>query len=87
MTGELAAAADRVQSAIAEVRAAQASGDFERYGRALKALDDAMKAFEQAQGQATPTSGTPGGTPAPSGSASPSAPPPSPGGSPPAGGG
>ncbi|WP_406105675.1 UPF0182 family protein [Micromonospora globbae] len=87
MTGELAAAADRVQSAIAEVRAAQTSGDFERYGRALKALDDAMRAFEQAQGQATPTSGTPGGTPAPSGSASPSAPPPSPGGSPPAGGG
>ena len=39
----------RVQTAIAEVKAAQASGDFERYGRALKALDEAMTAFQQAQ--------------------------------------
>ena len=48
-TGELAQAADRVQSAIAEVKAAQTSGDFERYGRALKALDEAMTAFQRAQ--------------------------------------
>ncbi|MEV1142400.1 hypothetical protein, partial [Micromonospora sp. NPDC049799] len=65
VTGELAEAANRVQAAIAEVRAAQASGDFERYGRALKALDEAMAAFQTAQG-ARPT-------PAPSGSASPPA--------------
>ncbi|MEV0000764.1 UPF0182 family protein [Micromonospora sp. NPDC050980] len=66
LTGELADAAGRVQSAIAEVKAAQASGDFERYGRALKALDEAMTAFQQAQAAA-------GGSATPSGSASPSA--------------
>jgi uncharacterized membrane protein (UPF0182 family) len=62
LTGELAAAADKVQSAINEVRAAQASGDFERYGRALKALDEAIKEFQAASGQATPGS-TPSGSP------------------------
>ena len=48
LTGELAQAADKVQSAIAEVKAAQTSGDFERYGRALKTLDEAMTALEKA---------------------------------------
>ncbi|WFE31984.1 UPF0182 family protein [Micromonospora sp. WMMD975] len=67
LTGELADAAGKVQSAIAEVKAAQASGDFERYGRALKALDEAMTAFQQAQAAAK-------GSAAPAGSASPSAP-------------
>ncbi|MEU8332632.1 UPF0182 family protein [Micromonospora sp. NPDC048839] len=70
-TGDLAVAADRVQTAITEVRAAQTSGDFERYGRALKTLDEALTAFQQAQQAAG----------APSGSATPSA-----GGSPSAGG-
>ncbi|MEV4812338.1 UPF0182 family membrane protein [Micromonospora avicenniae] len=88
LTGELAAAADRVQAAIAEVRTAQTSGDFERYGRALKALDDAMKAFEAAQAQTTPTAGTPAATATPSGTPTPggSSPPPSPNGSAPSGG-
>ncbi|MGQ5261817.1 UPF0182 family membrane protein [Micromonospora sp. ZYX-F-536] len=63
-TGELATAADRVQSAITEVRAAQTSGDFERYGRALKALDEALTAFQQAQQAGTP-GGTPSGGPSP----------------------
>ncbi|MGN9812169.1 UPF0182 family membrane protein [Micromonospora sp. BQ11] len=67
VTGELAEAANRVQTAIAEVRAAQTSGDFERYGRALKALDEAMAAFQAAQG----TNARP--TPTPSGTASPTA--------------
>ncbi|MEV4762973.1 UPF0182 family protein [Micromonospora chokoriensis] len=58
-TGDLAAAADRVQTAITEVRAAQASGDFERYGRALKALDEALTAFQQAQQAAGNASGSP----------------------------
>ncbi|RAO30340.1 UPF0182 protein [Micromonospora saelicesensis] len=58
-TGDLAAAADRVQTAITEVRAAQTSGDFERYGRALKALDEALTAFQQAQQAA----GVPGASP------------------------
>ncbi|MEV1157950.1 UPF0182 family protein [Micromonospora chokoriensis] len=57
-TGDLAAAADRVQTAISEVRAAQTSGDFERYGRALKALDEALTAFQQAQQAANPGGGT-----------------------------
>lgn len=76
LTGELAQAADRVQSAIGEVKAAQASGDFERYGRALKTLDEAMSAFQQAQAAANPSSGpSPSGSPsaAPSTSPSPSA--------------
>ncbi|MER7458534.1 UPF0182 family protein [Micromonospora sp. NPDC126480] len=70
LTGELAEAANRVQAAIAEVRAAQASGDFERYGRALKALDEAITAFQAAQGAAAPTPAA-GGTPTPSGSPAP----------------
>ncbi|MGK5445621.1 UPF0182 family membrane protein [Micromonospora sp. URMC 105] len=68
LTGELAAAAERVQTAIAEVKAAQTSGDFERYGRALKALDEAMTAFQQAQQTGRPApapSGSPSGSPAP----------------------
>jgi uncharacterized membrane protein (UPF0182 family) len=72
LTGELAQAAGKVQSAIAEVKAAQTSGDFERYGRALKALDEAMTAFQQAQASATPASPAPGASGAPSPSASPS---------------
>ncbi|MBM0258416.1 UPF0182 family protein [Micromonospora sp. 4G55] len=71
LTGELAAAAERVQTAIVEVKAAQTSGDFERYGRALKALDEAMTAFQQAQQS---------GGPAPTPSGSPSAPAPTPSG-------
>ncbi|MFV2100065.1 UPF0182 family protein [Micromonospora sp. LOL_024] len=63
LTGDLGVAADRVQAAITEVRAAQASGDFERYGRALKALDEALTAFQQAQ-QAV---GAPAGSPSPTG--------------------
>ncbi|WP_208818031.1 UPF0182 family protein [Micromonospora terminaliae] len=74
LTGELAEAADKVQSAIGEVKAAQASGDFERYGRALKALDDAMTAFQQAQAAANPAPGpAPSGSPPASPPASPSA--------------
>ncbi|MEU4334511.1 UPF0182 family protein [Micromonospora lupini] len=70
-TGPLATAADRVQAAITEVRAAQTSGDFERYGRALKALDEALTAFQQAQQAANP-GGTPSGSaPPPSPSATP----------------
>jgi uncharacterized protein len=65
---DLSAAAAEVQQAIDAVRQAQASGDFEAYGRALGQLDQAMKNFEAAQarvGQAGsgpgPPSPTPGG--------------------------
>ncbi|QLD27317.1 UPF0182 family protein [Micromonospora carbonacea subsp. aurantiaca] len=75
LTGELAEAASKVQAAIAEVKAAQTSGDFERYGRALKALDEAMTAFQQAQQAASPTApAAPSGSPSasPSGGSAPS---------------
>ncbi|MFG1950197.1 UPF0182 family protein [Micromonospora sp. NPDC048830] len=72
LTGELAVAAGKVQAAIDEVKAAQASGDFERYGKALKALDEAMTAFQQAQKAATPAaSASPAASTSPSGSPSP----------------
>ncbi|MER7269724.1 UPF0182 family protein [Micromonospora carbonacea] len=79
LTGELAEAASKVQAAIAEVKAAQTSGDFERYGRALKALDEAMTAFQQAQQAASPTapaapSGSPSASPSGGSAPSPSAP-------------
>jgi uncharacterized membrane protein (UPF0182 family) len=79
---ELVAAAARVQGAITEVKAAQASGDFERYGRALKALDEAMAQFTAvsrapaATPSGSPPAATPSGSPA---VATPSAPAPSPG--------
>ncbi|GAA3757748.1 UPF0182 family protein [Plantactinospora mayteni] len=86
MTAELAAAASKVQAAIVEVKAAQTAGDFERYGRALKALDDAMTEFQNAQrtagGDRAPNSGAspaPAGSPAASGG-TPSPPPASPSG-------
>ncbi|MEV1285700.1 UPF0182 family protein [Micromonospora sp. NPDC049679] len=64
LTPELAAAAARVQTAISEVKAAQTSGDFERYGRALKALDEAISAFQAAQQAGRPAATpTPGATP------------------------
>jgi uncharacterized membrane protein (UPF0182 family) len=78
LSGELAAAAAKVQAAITEVRAAQVSGDFERYGRALKALDDAINAFQAAQKAANPGP-APSGSPAPSGGPSPAGPTVSPG--------
>ena len=72
LTGALTDAAGKVQSAIAEVKAAQASGDFERYGRALKALDQAMTAFQEAQAAVgTSSAPAPSGSPAASASASP----------------
>jgi uncharacterized membrane protein (UPF0182 family) len=65
LTGELASAAAKVQAAIAEVEAAQASGDVERWGKSLKSLDAALTEFQAAQRAA----GVPGSTPTPSPSA------------------
>jgi len=70
VSGDLAAAAADVRKAIDEVRAAQQSGDFERYGRALANLDAALKRFEEAQRRAGVAS--PGPTPSPSPDSSPS---------------
>ncbi|GAA1825397.1 UPF0182 family protein [Planosporangium flavigriseum] len=63
----LAEAAGKIQQAITDLRAAQQSGDFEKYGQALKALEDAVKAYQALQQHG-------GGAPAPAGSR-PSSPP------------
>ena len=72
---ELAAAAQRVADAIDEVKAAQASGDFARYGKALTDLDTANEAFLAAQRAATnrPVGTTPTATPTPAAPTSPPA--------------
>jgi hypothetical protein len=70
LTGQLAQAAAALDKAIADVKTAQASGDFVKYGQALQALDTAMTNFQNAQKAAggTPTTGpaapsTPASTP------------------------
>nr|MDT0662816.1 UPF0182 family protein [Micromonospora sp. DSM 115978] len=65
--GDLAAAAEKVRLAIEEVRAAQASGDFERYGRALQALETAMDEFQAAQRAAPGAAPPPTPDPTPGG--------------------
>jgi hypothetical protein len=65
----LAQAAAEVDKAIDNVRTAQQSGDFAKYGEALQALDAAMAKFQAAQAAVAGAA-----TPDPSGSASPSAP-------------
>ncbi|WP_432835224.1 UPF0182 family membrane protein [Dactylosporangium sp. CA-092794] len=65
-TPEVQAAIANMNKAIADLKTAQQSGDFEAYGKALKALQDAIGQYEAATKAA-------GATPSPSGSASPSA--------------
>ena len=80
---QLTQASADLDKAIADVRAAQQSGDFARYGQALQALETAMTNFQNAQkaanGAATPSAGpsAPASTPA---SAPPSAVAPTPSG-------
>jgi uncharacterized membrane protein (UPF0182 family) len=66
---QLAQAAAEVDKAIDNVRTAQQSGDFAKYGEALQALDVAMAKFQSAQAAVAGAA-----TPDPSASASPSAP-------------
>ncbi len=63
----LAAAAEKVNKAIEDLRAAQKSGDFEAQGRALKALDEAIKEFQAAQAAAAAATPAPSATPSPGG--------------------
>ena len=70
LTGQLAQAAADLDKAIADVKSAQQSGDFAKYGQALQALDVAMTNFQNAQKAAGVTTPT---TPGPSASAGPSA--------------
>jgi len=69
-SGALAAAAARVDQAIANLRAAQQSGDPEAWGKAVKELNDAIKAWEDARRQAS-ASPSPGPSAPPSGTPSP----------------
>jgi uncharacterized membrane protein (UPF0182 family) len=75
LTGQLAQAAAALDKAIADVKTAQASGDFVRYGQALQALDTAMTNFQNAQKAAGATAG-----PSTAPSTTPSAPAPTPSG-------
>lgn len=68
---ELAAAAQKVQTAIDNLRKAQASGDFEAYGKALADLEAAIKEFEAAKKAASgtsPAAATPTPSPTPTAS-------------------
>jgi hypothetical protein len=65
----------KLQAAINEYREALKSGDFERIGKALKAVDDATKAFEEAK-KAAGTGGSGNPSPSPSGSPAPGTSPP-----------
>ncbi|WP_130509076.1 UPF0182 family protein [Krasilnikovia cinnamomea] len=73
LTGQLAQAAAELDQAIANVKAAQQSGDFTRWGQAMQALDQAMANFQNAQKAAG--TGTPSASPSTPASAAPSAPP------------
>jgi len=61
LTGQLAQAAATLDAAINNVKTAQASGDPLKYGQALKDLETAMQAFQNAQkaagGTSAPTTG------------------------------
>ncbi|WP_344416368.1 UPF0182 family protein [Pseudonocardia ailaonensis] len=58
----LAAAANDISSALAQLKAAQQSGDFGAQGQALAALDSAVKKFQAAQ--SAPATTTPAAPPA-----------------------
>ena len=73
LTGQLAQAATQLDQAIANVRTAQQSGDFSKYGAALQALDTAMTNFQNAQKAATGATVGPSVSPSVSASATPSA--------------
>ncbi|WVK89480.1 UPF0182 family protein [Dactylosporangium sp. AC04546] len=65
-----------MNKAIADLKAAQLSGDFEAYGKALKALQDAIGRYEEAvkaAGATASPSASPGASASPGGSASPGA--------------
>jgi uncharacterized membrane protein (UPF0182 family) len=51
----VAAAAAKINQAIADLHTAQQKGDFEAYGKALAALEAAIKEWQAAQAGATPT--------------------------------
>jgi len=56
-----AAAAAAIQQAIAQLKAAQQSGDFAAQGQALAALDAAVQRYQQVTGGAAPAPAATGG--------------------------
>ncbi|MGE5826748.1 MAG: UPF0182 family protein [Micromonosporaceae bacterium] len=63
VSGDLAAAAAKIQAAIDKLHRAQESGDFAAYGTALKELDDAVKEFQAVQARLNSPGATPSPTP------------------------
>jgi uncharacterized membrane protein (UPF0182 family) len=56
----LDAATAAIDKAIVDLKAAQQSGDFQAYGRALQELNDAIAQYQRARaGTATAAPGTP----------------------------
>jgi len=74
-SGALSDAVAAMDKALADLKAAQASGNFEAYGKALQALTDAINRYNQirAAQNATPNPST-SASPAPGASGSPAAP-------------
>jgi uncharacterized membrane protein (UPF0182 family) len=69
----VAAAIDKINKAVTDLKAAQQSGDFAKYGQALQALQAAIAEYEQAkQAAGAQPSGSPTPSGSPSGSLSPS---------------
>ncbi|HEX6872922.1 MAG TPA: UPF0182 family protein, partial [Micromonosporaceae bacterium] len=65
-SGELGAAAAKIQAAIDRLQAAQKAGDFTAYGQALTELNNAVREFEAAQARAN-SSASPTPSPSPTG--------------------
>ena len=65
-----AAALEKVNKALADLRAAQQAGDFVKYGQALQELQDAISAYQQAQQTVATPAPSPSGSPSPAPSAS-----------------
>jgi uncharacterized membrane protein (UPF0182 family) len=74
VSGQLADAAAKLQTAIENVRTAQKSGNFTKYGQALQDLDQAMTNFQNAQKAAGQSTTGPTVTPSASTPATPAAP-------------
>ncbi|MBY8854367.1 hypothetical protein K7G98_41460, partial [Saccharothrix sp. MB29] len=64
---ELERAVQDIRTAMDRVKAANASGDFAELGSAYKALDDALKRFDAADGSTPPQSSAVQPSPTPTG--------------------
>jgi uncharacterized membrane protein (UPF0182 family) len=60
-TPEMQQAVEAINSALAALETAQRNGDFAGQGQALEDLQEAVTAYQTAQGRAAEAAGTPGG--------------------------